>query len=140
MYVNPGIGYDDEFSRDERVRKYTNYLSEVEMLGHNNYKHVGKMVEAFRNIDGELFIIMEYFENGNLLEKRKKETTHRDRPYYTEKEVIDIFRQICKGLSYIHGKGAAHRDLDPRNIMNTKDGRIKIVDFGLASHLNSATE
>ena len=81
---------------------------------------------------------MEDFKEGNLIEKRKRETKGRDRLYYSEQEVIAIFRQICKGLSYIHGKGAAHRDLDPLNIMS-QNGVIKIVDFGMASHLNSAT-
>ena len=87
------------------------------MLSHNNHKHVAKMVEAFRNINGNLFIIMEHFKEGNLIEKRKRETIDRGRQYYSEKEVISIFRQICKGVSYIHGKGAAHGDLDPQNIM-----------------------
>ena len=93
------------------------------------------MEEAFRNMFGNLFIIMEYFKDGNLLDKRKEEMKDRESPYYSEQEVITIFTQICKGVSYIHGKGAAHRDLDPKNIM-IQNGVIKIVDFGLAMHLN----
>ena len=41
-----------------------------------------------------------------------------DGNYYQEEEVVEIFRQICEGVSYFHGKNAAHRDLDPGNIMN----------------------
>ena len=49
MRFNPGWGDDDEFSHDDRVSKYKDFLSEVEMLSHNNHKNVAKMVETFRN-------------------------------------------------------------------------------------------
>ena len=84
MRFNPGRGDDDEFDDDYRVSKYKDFLSEVEMLSHNNHKNVAKMVEAFRNQNGSLFIIMEYFKEGNLIEKRKRETKDRDRLYYSE--------------------------------------------------------
>ena len=42
-------------------------------------------------------------------------------------------KQICAGLSYLHGKKVAHRDIDPRNIM-LKGDVIKLVDFGLSDH------
>src|SRR5207253_7441817 len=48
------------------------------------------------------------------------------------RKAIDYTIQICRGLSAAHEKGILHRDLKPDNIFITKDGRIKILDFGLA--------
>ena len=114
---------------------YKNYLGEVELLSHSNHRNIAKMVDSLRNFRGALYIIMEHFEEGNLYQKR---LTDVGTGYYKEHEVIDILRQICEGVSYINGKGAAHRDIDPNNFMTHK-GLIKIVDFGLACHLNAET-
>jgi serine/threonine protein kinase len=47
-------------------------------------------------------------------------------------EVVEISRQICKGLDYAHSLGIVHRDVKPANIMITSDGTVKIMDFGIA--------
>ena len=69
------------------------------------------------------FIVME-FVDGQMLEEKKSSLT--------QKQAIEIGIQIAEGLAAAHDKGIVHRDIKPENIMIRKDGRVQIMDFGLA--------
>jgi len=75
--------------------------------------------------DGQVFIAMEYVKGVSLRKKTK------DSPILFE-SIVDIAIQICEGLGKAHQAGIMHRDIKPDNILINNDGRVKILDFGLA--------
>jgi|GEM_PF-5699018 len=75
---------------------------------------------------GELYIAMEFLEGETLAEQLKQ---RRSLPV---PEAVEVMAQVAKGLHYAHERGVVHRDVKPHNIMITRDGLAKIVDFGIA--------
>lgn len=77
-------------------------------------------------------LLMEYVDGGSLQETIKDGRT--------EDELVDIKNQALEALQYAHGKGVLHRDVKPANVMLTEDGRVKLLDFGLAKILGNSTK
>ncbi|HJZ81541.1 MAG TPA: protein kinase, partial [Pyrinomonadaceae bacterium] len=75
--------------------------------------------------DGAPYIVSELLE-GETLRKRMSGTA------MAQRRVIDYASQVAHGLAAAHEKGIVHRDLKPENVFITNDGRVKILDFGLA--------
>jgi len=72
------------------------------------------------------YLILEYVE-GTPLHRYERERGRLPVP-----EAVAIARQVAEGLQYIHGRQIYHRDLKPENVLITPDGRVKIIDFGIA--------
>ena len=83
--------------------------------------------------DGTYYIVMEYVEGKTLKQQIEDLTT------IGESEVVDISMQICEGLRHAHRHGVIHRDIKPHNILLTRDGQVKVADFGLARATTTAT-
>src|SRR6266542_591432 len=112
----------ESFSRDaERLRRFEKEARSAGVLNHPNVLVVYDVGEH----DGSPYIVEELLEGGTLRERLMQGPL---RPA----EAVEYAVQIARGLAAAHEKGVIHRDLKPENLFLTRDGRVKILDFGLA--------
>ena len=76
--------------------------------------------------NGTAYIVMEYLEGETLEERLKRENK------IAEKEALEIIRPVLQTLGIVHEQGILHRDIAPNNIFLTKEGEVKVLDFGAA--------
>jgi len=87
--------------------------------------------------EGQYFIVMEYIEGESLEQKIANAKGRR----LKEEEVIRIMKKTAEGIIEAHAKKVIHRDLKPRNIMVSRDGEVKVLDFGISDRMTrSMTE
>src|SRR6185503_2978404 len=108
-------------ANQDRMRRFVQEAKAAAALNHPNIAHIYEIGES----DGTNFIAMEFVDGKTL-----RETIHVEKPPL--KVVLKHLLQVAEGLAKAHGSGIVHRDLKPDNIMITRDGHAKILDFGLA--------
>src|ERR1700693_2338834 len=94
---------------------------------HKNVVRIYDMGDA----DGIKFITMEYIEGQDL---RSLIAQHK---VFQPEEAVEMMRQVCRALKAAHAGGVFHRDPKPQNIMRDNQGRVVVMDFGLARLLDS---
>ncbi len=75
---------------------------------------------------GQYFIVMEYIEGSSCAE------ILRDHGWLEVDEAVSIIEQACEGLHYAHRHGVVHRDVKPGNLLRSREGEVKLADFGIA--------
>jgi serine/threonine protein kinase/Tfp pilus assembly protein PilF len=106
------------------------FRTEALLLSKLNHPNV-TTIHDFDTEHGVDFLVMEYIPGTTLSKKLATES-------FSEKEVVRVGVQLAEGLAAAHEQGIVHRDLKPGNLRLTSDGRLKILDFGLASLLHPA--
>jgi hypothetical protein len=118
----PEVGADPAFA--ER------FLREARALAKLNHPHI-VVVYDYGQAGEFYYFMMEYVEGTNL---RHLMTSGRLPPT----EALAIIPQICDALQFAHNQGVVHRDVKPENILVSKQGNVKIADFGLVKLLDAA--
>jgi len=115
---------------NESARKQ--FRKEALALAKLNHPNIETIYE-FSSADGVDFLAMELIPGHTLSEKLKNGPLD-------EREIVRLSLQVADGLAAAHLQGIVHRDLKPGNLMITPDGRLKILDFGLARLMRDAVE
>ena len=112
----------------EILQRFRQELVLAQQITHRNAVRIYDLAVA----DGVRFISMEYIDGEELRDVMDK------RGKLPPKEAAEIMLQVCYGLAAAHRQGIVHRDLKPQNIMIDKQGRVAVMDFGLAGSMETA--
>ncbi|XP_042302691.1 serine/threonine-protein kinase Nek3 [Sceloporus undulatus] len=102
------------------------------LLAKMKHPNIVTFTESFED-DGHLYIVMEYCDDGDLMQKIKLQKGK----LFLEDTILDWFTQMCLGVKYIHDKRVLHRDIKSKNVFLTQHGKVKLGDFGSALLLTS---
>ncbi len=111
----------DVASNRDRMERFIREAKSAAALSHPNIAQIFEIGEH----EGTHYIAMEFIDGVTLRDKIHRENTEL-------RKLLRHLQHVAEGLSKAHSAGIVHRDLKPDNIMITRDGHVKILDFGLA--------
>lgn len=100
-------------------------LREISLLRELTHENVVELKDCVQE-DGKLYLVFEFLDKD--LKKYMEATNGMLSPALVKSYLF----QCCRGLAFCHARGVMHRDLKPQNLLVTRDGRLKLADFGLA--------
>jgi hypothetical protein len=112
----PEFGHDAAFA--------ARFTGEAQAMARLNHPHI-VAIHDFGAREGLYYFIMEFVDGMSLRGLL-------DSGHVSPKEALAIVPQICEALQFAHDRGIVHRDIKPENILLSKQGQVKIADFGLA--------
>ena len=124
--------YEPELS-DLKERFFSSFLQEIKIMFKVNHPNIVRIYNYY--IHKSLFtgyILMEYIEGQNI-----KKYLENYFPLVDDPELDSVFVQLIQGFQYLESSGIAHRDIREGNILITKNGIVKIIDFGLGKMFTS---
>jgi len=112
----------EQFTKDPQ--RLARFEREAKLLASLNHPNIAA-IHSFEHADDVHFLVLELVPGETLQERVAKG------PLPVE-EALEVCRQIAEGVEAAHEKGVIHRDLKPANVKVTPEGKVKILDFGLA--------
>ena len=110
-------------------------MNEIDIMRSVSHENIIQLYEVYES-EKSIYLVLELIQGKALQDVLKKPSF---KTTYSEVKVNNMMRSILDALAYLSSKGLMHRDLKPDNILLDKNDRIKIADFGLATHINLST-
>ena len=120
--IRPELAVDSE-----TLQRFKQELILARQIAHRNVIRIFDLGEA----NGSKFITMEFIDGQDL------KSLLNDKVHLGFEETVRIIEQVCWALEAAHNEGVVHRDLKPQNIMLDKQGRVAVMDFGIARSIES---
>ena len=114
-------------SDEERLRRFEREAKTLATLNHPNIAQIFGVDQ----VDDTCFLVLELVPGESLEQRLQRGALPLD-------EALDVCKQIAEGLAAAHEAGVIHRDLKPANVRVTPDGKVKVIDFGLAKPMRGA--
>jgi hypothetical protein len=96
-----------------------------------DHPNVIYVYEFGQSADSRLYIVMEYVDAPSLRKVIRQP--------WQEAQIVEVVGQVCSALAFAHENNVVHRDIKPENILLTKEGRVKVLDFGIAKLTSAST-
>ncbi|MFN0100044.1 MAG: tetratricopeptide repeat protein [Gemmatimonadaceae bacterium] len=120
---------DAWISPERRAR----FASEQRVLAQLTHPGIAQLYEVGALTDGTPWFAMEYVEGTPI-------TRHAETFELSVRERLALAAHVCRAVQHAHAHAVIHRDLKPSNVLVTADGRVKLLDFGIAKHLDATGE
>ncbi len=138
------LGRDTRLGRDVAIKVLRRELAsdptfiarfrrEAQAAAQLNHPNIVSVYDTGDDKAGVPFIVMEYVEGQTLRDLLRSEGR------IPPRRAMELTADICLALQYSHEAGIVHRDIKPGNVMLTKSGAVKVMDFGIARAMTSAT-
>src|SRR5262249_13991159 len=118
--IKPGLDCD------EVVRRFR---TERQVLADLRHPNIAQLFDGGTTPSGQPYFVMEYID-GQPLDR------HCDGRHLTSRQRAELLEPVCRAVQYAHQRRVIHRDLKPANILVTAEGTPRVMDFGLARHLD----
>ena len=106
------------------------FQRERQILANFSHSNIARLYDGGTTTDGAPYIIMEYIDGLSIGDWADENNLNLD-------ERIELFLSACNAVSYAHQNLIIHRDITPNNVLVTKEGVVKLIDFGIAKPLSS---
>lgn len=101
------------------------FLQERQLLANLDHANIVGLIDGHVTPDGRPYLVEDYVEGTPI-------TEYAVLGNLTRQERIGLFVQVVEAVEYAHGAGVVHGDLKPENILTTAEGKVKLIDFGIA--------